>query len=146
MTEAEPPRLELTDEPLPEDLSVIGDRLGAFNAADVGPSGRQTLAVLIRDEAGAVVGGLSGYTAWGWLFTQWLFVPEALRGQGVAGRLLAKAEEEAAGRGCHGAWIDTFNPHALKAYQRQGYEIFGELPDFPLGRSRTFLRKRLSPR
>jgi GNAT superfamily N-acetyltransferase len=138
-------QLELTDQPLPEQLSAIGDPLTAFNAADVGPSGRQALAVLIRDDSDAVVGGLSGYTAWGWLFTQWLFVPEALRGQGIAGQLLAKAEQEAAARGCHGAWIDTFNPQALKAYQRQGYEIFGELPDFPEGRARVFLRKRLSP-
>jgi hypothetical protein len=61
----------------------------------------------------------------------------------MAGKILAKAEEEATARGCHGAWIDTFNPHALRAYQRQGYQIFGELPDFPRGRTRTFLQKSL---
>ncbi len=36
-------------------------------------------------------------------------------------------------RGCHGAYIDTFNPVALKVYQRQGYVPFGELADFPKG-------------
>lgn len=61
----------------------------------------------------------------------------------MAGKILALAEEEAAARGCHGAWIDTFNPLALRSYQRQGYEIFGELPEFPKGRTRTFLRKML---
>lgn len=135
--------LEVTSSPAPEDLAAIGEGLAAFNDADVGPSERKPLAVLIRDIEGKVIGGLSGYTAWGWLFTQWLFVPGALRGSGMAGKLLTEAEKEARARGCHGAWIDTFSPVARKAYMRQGYDIFGELPDFPKGRTRSFLRKSL---
>jgi GNAT superfamily N-acetyltransferase len=138
------PQLDLTATPSQEDLAVINERLTGFNAEDVGPSGRQSVAVFIRDADGKAVGGLSGYTAWGWLFTQWLFVPAEFRGQGMAGRLLETAETEAIARGCHGAWIDTFSPQALRAYQRQGYAIFGELPEFPLGRSRFFLQKRLA--
>ena len=136
-------QLDVTASPSPEELAVIGERLTAFNDADVGPSERKVLAVLIRDAGDKVIGGLSGYTAWGWLFTQWLFIPETLRGEGMAGKLLSRAEEEARARGCHGAWIDTFSPSARKAYMRQGYEIFGELPEFPKGRTRTFLRKAL---
>lgn len=135
--------LQVTASPSPEELAIIGDGLTAFNDADVGPSGRQPLAVLIRDIEGNVIGGLNGYTAWGWLFTQWLFIPEALRGTGMAGKLLTEAETEARNRGCHGAWIDTFSPVARKAYMRQSYEIFGELPEFPKGRTRTFLKKML---
>ncbi len=138
------PRLDLTDAPVDADMAVIMSGLTGFNTADVGPPGRRPLAVLIRDDNGQIIGGTLGFTAWGWLFTQWLFVPEPLRGQGMAGRLLAEAEAEAIARGCHGAWIDTFNPQALRAYRRQGYEIFGELPDFPPGRSRAFLQKRLA--
>lgn len=135
---------EVTDTPSPEALEAIGHGLTAFNAADVGPSERRSLAVLIGGpEAKGQRGGLNGYTAWGWLFVQWLWLPEDLRGQGVAGRLLEAAEEEARKRGCHGAWIDTFNPQARRAYERQGYQVFGELPDFPIGRARVFLRKSL---
>jgi len=134
---------EVTCSPSADDLTAIGDALSAFNIHDVGPAERQPLAVLIRDTDGTVTGGLSGYTAWGWLFTQLLYIPDKERGKGMAGKILALAEEEAAARGCHGAWIDTFNPQALRAYQRQGYEIFGELPEFPKGRMRTFLRKTL---
>ncbi|WP_037076399.1 GNAT family N-acetyltransferase [Neorhizobium vignae] len=136
-------QLDVTASPSPEELAVIGEGLAAFNDADVGPSERKPLAVLIRDVEDKVIGGLSGYTAWGWLFTQWLFIPDSLRGEGMAGKLLSQAEEEARARGCHGAWIDTFSPVARKAYMRQGYEIFGELPEFPKGRTRTFLRKAL---
>ncbi|TAV99934.1 GNAT family N-acetyltransferase [Rhizobium ruizarguesonis] len=134
---------ELTASPSPEELAAITDALSAFNNSDVGPSDRRPLAVLIRDTDGKVTGGLSGFTAWGWLFTQMLYIPDTLRGTGISGTILTKAEEEARARGCRGAWIDTFSPQALRVYLRQGYEVFGELEDFPEGRTRSFLRKSL---
>ncbi len=137
-------RIEVTATPDPAELACLGDGLAGYNDADVGPSQRLPLAVFLRDAAGQVVGGISGYTAWGWLYIQWLWLAEGQRGQGAAGRLLAEAEGEARARGCHGAWIDTFNPVALRAYQRAGYAPFGALPDFPKGRSRTFLMKALT--
>jgi GNAT superfamily N-acetyltransferase len=135
--------LELKGEPSAADLEAIGLGLRDFNTADVGPSGRIALAVLVRDAAGKILGGISGYTAWGWLYVQWLWLDDGLRGQGTAGRMLQMAEDEAVRRGCHGAYIDTFNPVALKVYQRQGYVPFGQLNDFPKGRTRTFLQKPL---
>ncbi len=134
---------EVTAAPSSDDLDVILKGLTAYNEAEVGPADRTSLAVLIRDEQDRVIGGLSGYTSWGWLFTQLLFIPETLRGQGMAAKLLEQAEAEARRRGCRGAWIDTFNPQALKAYRRQGYEMFGELPAFVGDRTRTFLKKAL---
>ncbi|WP_027055859.1 GNAT family N-acetyltransferase [Mesorhizobium erdmanii] len=136
--------LEATANPSPEDLAFLSERLTAFNDGDVGASRRKALAVFVRDEEGAVVAGISGYTAWGWLYVQWLWVDERLRGQHMAGRMLDAAEQEAVARGCHGALIDTFSPNAAKVYQRQGYQPFGTLADFPVGRSRIFLQKRLA--
>ena len=135
--------LTVTDSPAAEEVAAIGANLSTFNDADVGPADRVPLAVIVRGENGALLAGINGYTAWGWLYVQWLWVHEILRGQQMAGRMLAAAEEEAKARGCHSAWIDTFNPVAEKAYTRQGYEVFGELPDFPIGRTRKFLKKRL---
>lgn len=126
----------------PEDLATIGAGLSNFNDVDVGPSGRVNLAVLVHND-GRLVGGISGYTAWGWLYVQWLWLDETHRGQGLAGRMLAAAEAEARVRGCHGSYIDTFSPVALKVYQRAGYVPFGALEDFPKGRTRTFLQKPL---
>ena len=137
-------RLEITSAPEPADIALLGKRLSDFNDADVGASERQALAVFMRDDANAIVGGISGYTAWGWLFVQWLWVDENWRGQHLASRMLDAAEAEAVARGCHGAWIDTFNPVALKTYERQGYQAFGVLSDFPVGRTRTFLQRRFA--
>lgn len=135
--------LEVTADPRPHDLAMLEKRLSAFNETDVGPARKTALAVFMRDDAATLVGGVSGYTAWGWLYIQWLWVDERWRGRRIAGRMLAAAEAEATTRGCHGALIDTFNPAAAKSYERQGYQTFGIVPDFPIGRSRIFLRKAL---
>lgn len=133
----------VTDAPSAEALDAIGKGLAGFNDADVGPAARQALVVLVHDEAQNLLAGISGYTAWGWLYVQWLWVAEGNRGKNLAGRMLAAAEAEARQRGCHGAYIDTFNPHALHVYQKAGYKVFGALPDFPPGRTRSFLAKDL---
>jgi GNAT superfamily N-acetyltransferase len=134
--------VNVTATPSPAELETIGGALTAFNEADVGPADRELLAVVVRDDE-EVVAGISGYTAWGWLYVQWLWVADTQRGRGLAGRMLAAAEEEARARGCHSAYIDTFNPVALKTYLSAGYTPFGTLDDFPRGRTRTFLQKRL---
>ena len=133
--------IQTTATPSGEDLLAIGNGLTGFNQSEVGPAGHLNLAVLVRDDAGDLVGGISGYTAWGWLYVQWLWLDEQHRGRGLAGRMLTAAETEARARGCHGSYIDTFNPVALKVYQRAGYVPFGSLEDFPKGRTRTFLQK-----
>lgn len=132
----------VTDAPSQAEIDTIGAGLTTFNEGDVGPADRKALAVVVRDGE-RIVAGISGYTAWGWLYVQWLWVAETQRGQGLAGRMLALAEDEGRARGCHAAYIDTFSPVALKVYTRAGYVPFGELPNFPVGRTRTFLQKPL---
>jgi GNAT superfamily N-acetyltransferase len=106
----------------------------------------QDLAIAIHDaNSREPVGGLCGRTAGGWLAIELIFVPEALRGMGLATQLIAMAEEEAMRRDCHSAWLDTMNPQALTLYRRLGYDIFGELKDYPVGSSRFFLQKKLGP-
>ncbi|OLP61227.1 GNAT family N-acetyltransferase [Xaviernesmea oryzae] len=135
-----------TEHPDAQVLSQLGEALSEFNASDVGPSGRRALAVFAYGPDDELAAGLYGYTAWGWLYIQWLWVREAQRGQGLAARLIATAECEASARACHGAWIDTFSPVALRLYQRLGYAVFGTLENFPPGRCRSFLKKPLTNR
>ncbi|MGJ8583531.1 MAG: GNAT family N-acetyltransferase [Marinosulfonomonas sp.] len=136
------PRFSITDQPNAE-ITKLGKALGAFNDRDVGPADKRPLAVLAHDADQQLIAGVSGYTGWGWLYIQWLWVDAAQRGQGIAGDVLRQAETEARARGCRGAHIDTFSPVALRVYQRHGYEVFGEIPDFVAGRTRSFLSKRL---
>jgi len=136
-------------EPLPKPHSIvrqiIANGLTDFNRTTLMPDLHiEDLAVVIRAvDSKTIVGGLWGRTGWEWLTIELIFVPESLRGQGIARSLIGMAEEEAINRGCHSAWLDTLNPEALSLYERLGYERFGELKDFPKGGSRTFLQKKL---
>ncbi|NWJ26808.1 GNAT family N-acetyltransferase [Rhizobium sp. RM] len=121
---------------------AIRDPLVAYNVARFGESDRRELLITIRNDDGTVTGGLVGYTGRGWLYVQLLFVPEDMRGQGTAPKLLAMAEEEAKNRGCIGAYIDTMNPDALRLYERSGFTRIGALSPLSSGQSITWLEKR----
>jgi GNAT superfamily N-acetyltransferase len=84
-----------------------------------------------------------GNTYWGWLYISILWLAESLRGQGVGGRLLDMAEQEALDRGCRHAHVDTLDFQALPFYEKHGYAVWGTLNDLPPGHSRYFLKKDL---
>jgi len=136
--------LRLSDVADEEVRQAIVAQLVRFNESRAGPSGSRPLVIGLHDADGAIVGGLWGATAYGWLFTQLLVVPEQSRGQGLGRQLLSAAEAEAVKRGCHGAWLDTFEFQAKAFYERIGYSCFATLPDYPKGSSRYFMRKELN--
>ena len=92
---------------------------------------------------GATVGGLIGSTNLGWLHVQLLAVAPEARSRGVGRALLAAAETLARERGCHAAWLDTYDHQGPDYYPRLGWAKFGELEDFPMGGVRWFYRKAL---
>ncbi|MBK1685659.1 GNAT family N-acetyltransferase [Rhodoferax fermentans] len=118
--------------------------LRAYNDSQAGPSQGRPLVIQVIDPMGATLGGLWGYTGYGWLFTQLLVVPESLRGQGVGTQVMQLAETEAITRACHSAWLDTFEFQARGFYERLGYSCFAELPNYPVGFSRFFMKKGLT--
>ncbi len=124
-------------------IDAIGDALEAFNTGRAGPSEETPLSILIKDDAtGAILGGLTGQSSRDWMFVKLLFVPERLRGQNLGTKLLDQAESIARARHCVGIWLDTFEFQARGFYEKRGYEVFGEIADYPKGFSRFFLQKR----
>ena len=138
-------KLDLTDEADEAVRKEIVAPLVEYNRSKAGPSNGRPLVITLRDSSNTIIGGLWGNTGFQWLFTQLLVVPEGLRGRGVGGQLMGMAEAEAAGRGCHGAWLDTFEFQARSFYERLGYECFAQLPEYPAGFSRYFMKKSLLP-
>lgn len=140
------PRYTITLEknPRPDDMQVVREGLNAFNFARVEEDQHQLLVLFVRDNAGNILGGLLGDTFWGWLHVSILWLNDDLRGKGFGGDLLAAAEKEAIKRGCHSAFLDTMGfQEALSFYQKHGYTVYAELPDFPVGNIRYFLKKSL---
>ncbi len=113
-----------------------------FNARTM-PGEFERFCVFLRDADSRIAGGLDGVIAWQWLYVESIWVHDDLRGRGYGRDLLARAERRARERGCHSAWLGTFQ--AVGFYRKCGYAVFGTLEDYPPGQSRYFLRKRLSP-
>jgi GNAT superfamily N-acetyltransferase len=123
--------------------AAIAGPLIAFNEGETGRNDYRPLIIAIDDAEGRVIGGLWGRTVYDWLFVELLFVPDALRGRGVGSALMKRAEDEALKRGCHSAWLDTFEFQARGFYERLGYSGFAELRDYPVGCTRYFMKKAL---
>lgn len=122
---------------------IIGQGLRAFNAQMAGEGKGQTLCFVLKSPNGETVGGVIGETHWDWLYVNLMWVREDLRRKGFGGQLLQLAEKKARQRGAHYAYLDTFSFQAPEFYRKQGYQIFGELLDFPFGHQRYFMRKKL---
>ena len=135
--------IALEPDPSESDLAVVRDGLHAFNTLAALDDGHQALTLFLRDEHGALLGGLLGDTYWGWLHVAILWLEENARRQGHGSRLLAAAEAEAIRRGCHHVHLDTMSFQALPFYEKRGYSVWGILDDLPIGHKRIFLSKAL---
>ena len=133
----------LTEAPTLQEHAAIEAGLIAYNRLRGVANDWRPLAVLIK-EGDRTVGGLTGWTMWGWLFISMFFVPAALRGDGLGARMLRMAEQEARARGCVGVWLDTHDWQAPGFYHKLGYTGCGGLADYPPGYNRYFLHKKLA--
>jgi GNAT superfamily N-acetyltransferase len=136
-------KLTITSGANPADVEALRVGLTEHAASKNRQRDYQILLVLLRDKTGNIVGGLYGNTLWGWLEISLLWVAEHHRIAKLGSRIMAAAEQEAIARGCRYAKVETFSFQALEFYQKQGYEVFAELDDFPEGERLYFLRKRL---
>ncbi len=102
------------------------------------------LAIFVRD-AGSIVAGISGWTWGDCCELQNLWVDPSLRGGGLAIRLIAAAEAEAAARGCSQTVHFTYDFQARALYERTGYQLVGRVEGFPSGTDALWFRKRLQP-
>jgi GNAT superfamily N-acetyltransferase len=73
----------------------VREGLALYNVAVAGHSRYSPLAIFLKDEHGAVLGGALGHVWGGWLDLDALWVSELLHGQGYGAKLLRAAEEEA---------------------------------------------------
>ncbi len=106
-------------------------------------AGVEPLHVLVRTPEGELLGGLTASTYWQWLDIDDLWLPPALRGQGLGHKLLTLAEAEARRRGCTRAQLRTFDFQARGFYEKVGYRVVGVLEDYPPDGAMYWMRKEL---
>ena len=105
-------RFEVTDTPGKEDEAFVIAQTRKYNSA-FAEDDHKSLGVFARDEAGNIIGGLTGRTYWRYLDIAFLWVDEKYRGEGCATKLMKAAEAEARERGCERAFLDTLSFQAL---------------------------------
>lgn len=136
-------KIEIAETPTSDETEFIVQQLLKFNSRCAGEGNFKALTIFLRDADENLVGGLLGATYWQWLYIDIFWIHKSCRGEGYGDTLLAAAEQEAVRRGCKYAHLDTFSFQAPEFYQKRGYVVFGELPDFPQGYHRFFLKKEL---
>ena len=146
MTTSAKPRITFDPDPPTAARNTVERGVDQHNVAVTAQPDYYPLAFLLRDDAGEVLGGLLGDIWGGWLHVSYLWVARPLRQRGWARRLMQAAERYARQRGAHHAYLETFSFQARPFYEKLGYEVFGQLDDFPPGHTKYFLRKVLGER
>jgi GNAT superfamily N-acetyltransferase len=136
-------RIVYVDKPEQSAWGIIGRGISDYNRQQAGDNHFQRLCFVLQSPDQEIVGGVIGEIYWDWLHVDRLWVKDKLRGRGYGHRLLTRAEDEARQRGAKNAYLDTFSFQAPDFYKQHGYQVFGELQDFPPGHQRYFLTKQL---
>lgn len=139
-------RIESETIPSEQTLAAVRAGMRRYTESRVPFEEYVDLALVGRDDDGAVVAAALGEAGRGWLHVSVVWVDERLRGQGFGTQLVNAMEAEAIRRGCRGAYLDTFSYQARPFYEKLGYEVFGTLDDYPAGHQRFYMRKKLSER
>jgi GNAT superfamily N-acetyltransferase len=130
--------------PVRRDVEFLEDQINTYNIARTGVGFGGFLAIFVRDDKGEIVAGVYGYTWGDCCQIELLWFQEALRGQGIGKQLLLTAEQEALKRGCKVATLDTHSFQAPGFYQKLGYQVIGQVEDYPLPEYRLiYLKKQL---
>lgn len=129
--------------PRPEDVAAIENAVNRHNMMLMNDWVYQRVAVFLRDDANRVMGGVLGGIWGGWLHLNYLWVTEALRGHGYGSQLLARAEDTARARACRGIFLETHSFQARPFYEHRGYQVVGQIDDYPQGHSYYMMRKLL---
>jgi SAM-dependent methyltransferase/N-acetylglutamate synthase-like GNAT family acetyltransferase len=147
--ECRPPSIasmKCDDKPSMAEMSLLDEQLGAFNRQQTGRDDFKSLNVVMRDSNGKLIAGLKSVTGWDWLFVKALWVDEQHRRQGIGSQLLERAEHEARTRCCVGACLSSYDFQAPEFYRRHGYSVFGQIDEYPQGKTMYFLSKRFDER
>lgn len=93
------------------------------------------LNIILTDLQRQWIGGITAEVYWGWVEINKFWFSQQFRGKGIGGQLLAKAEETAKQMGATKALLTTYDFQARTFYEARGYQVVGEVKDYPPGSS-----------
>lgn len=126
------------------DYKYVIDRLKAFNTDGAAtPFERRNIRLYAHDDYQEVVAGLFAHVSMHSMVIEIFWVDGFLRGKGLGRQLIEQAENVARSAGAVWSTVETTSFQAKPFYEKQGYEVFAELEDSPIGHTNYWLKKRL---
>ncbi|MFD2614996.1 GNAT family N-acetyltransferase [Paenibacillus gansuensis] len=89
----------------------------------------QAVQLFLKDDDGRTYGGLIGEICWNWMQIEFVYVAEEQRRMGYGKSLLIEAARIANENKCDFIKLDTLSFQALDFYKKQGFHVFGEIPN-----------------
>jgi ribosomal protein S18 acetylase RimI-like enzyme len=136
-------RLVSERNPTPADLEVVVEGVNWFNMRAMHDERFLDISIFLRDDSNAVQGGLLGVVWGGWFHLDYLWIAEAYRHHRYGDQLVHAAEAEARAFGGTSAYLETFSFQARPFYERHGFQVVGEIHDYPPGQTYYMMSKSL---
>ncbi|MEH6938215.1 GNAT family N-acetyltransferase [Bacillus sp. JJ664] len=130
-----------------EDSDFIRNKVIEYNLSLLPEEVKQSsfhVSHILKNDAGEIVGGITGKIFWNHLHIDYLWVEDSLRDKGYGGKLLHQIEKTAIENNCRLILLDTFSFQAPDFYLKQGFKVVGIVEDHPKGCKQYFLEKKLT--
>ena len=136
-------KVALEDDAGDQVLRGLMDGMRAFNGAAVPGLKSHKIVAAIRDDDGALHGGVIGRMAGDSVYMEIVYNDDAVRGTGLGRETMKLVEDRARELGAREAWLYTMSFQAKPFYEKLGYTQFAELPWLDGKHARHFMRKDL---
>ena len=135
--------MRITRDDSEEVAKAVEAGLVAFNNRAAGSTTPITVQIAVRDDDGAILGGVVARVWLDTLYVSLVWIDDSLRGQGHGKAMMAMVEAEGRKHGAAHVWLNTLSWQARPFYERLGYVCFGETPVAGGTHKRYFLQKAL---
>ena len=121
----------------------LHDRLAASGQA-LREGEYETILLSVTNSDGERTAGCKGEICFTSAHISELWEAERHRGAGLGSRLLIRAEEVARDKACNRIHLETRNEAARRLYEKLGYTVFGQLPNYAASVPLYYLQKDLT--
>lgn len=135
--------VKLEEDETGEAFRGLIEGIKTFNRKAVPDMKSKSLTVVIRDEHGALHGGVVGRIAADSMYVEVVWNDDVVRGTGMGRKAMLMLEDEARKHGATESWLYTMSFQAKPFYEKLGYSQFAELPWNNGRHARFFMRKDL---
>ena len=122
---------------------ALQNGLHDYNVSQIPDAPWHEIAVTIRDDEGAIQGGVIAYMFGDNCYIDTVWTSDAARGQSLGTQMVRMTEDEARRLGARGVWLYTASFQAKPFYEKLGYTQFGELQWPGSDLKRHFMKKAL---